>query len=137
MCVFALCQHFTELCEQKYRHNMDPSRELIMLITFTHAYRPYWLANAIELCTKQTRNRVCVTQPLAMYKTARFSLILPTKMLVRTRYVQFTYFMGRVYYSGGIRTQDHCDSRAVSYLKICMSKTKINIRYPRCFYFNS
>ena len=69
-----------------------------MLITFTHAYRPCWLANAIELCTKQTRNCVCVTHPLAVYKTARCSLILPTKTLVRTRYVQFTYFMGRVYY---------------------------------------
>jgi hypothetical protein len=69
-----------------------------MLITFTHAYRPCWLAIAIELCTKQTRNRVCVTQPLAMYTKAGFSLILPTKMLVRTRCVQFTYFMGRVYW---------------------------------------
>ena len=68
-----------------------------MLITFTHAYRPCWLANAIELCTKQTRNRVCVTHPLAVYKTARCSLILLTKTLVRTRYVQFTYFTGRVY----------------------------------------
>ena len=36
-----------------------------MPTTFTHAYRPYWLANAIELCTKQTHNCVCVTQPLA------------------------------------------------------------------------
>ena len=68
-----------------------------MLITFTHAYRPCWLANAIELCTKQTRNRVCVMHPLAVYKTGRCSLILPTKTLVRRRYVQFTYFMGRVY----------------------------------------
>ena len=68
-----------------------------MLITFTHAYRPCWLANAIELCTKQTRSRVCVTHPLAAYKTARCSLILATKTLVRTRYVQFTYFTGRVY----------------------------------------
>ena len=51
----------------------------------------------IELCTKQTCNRVCVTHPLAVYKTARFSLILPTKTLVRTRYVQYTYFMGTVY----------------------------------------
>ena len=25
------------------------------------------------------------------------SMMLPTKMLVRTRYVQFLYFMGRVY----------------------------------------
>ena len=33
-----------------------------MLITFMHAYRPCWL---------QTRNRVCVTHPLAVYKTAR------------------------------------------------------------------
>ena len=69
-----------------------------MLITFTHAYRPCWLANTIELCTKQTRNRVCVTHPLAVYKTARCSLILTNKSLVRTRYVQFTYFMGRVYW---------------------------------------
>ena len=53
---------------------------------------------SIELCTKQTRNRVCVTHPLAVYKTARCSLILPTKTLVRTRYVQFTYFMERVYW---------------------------------------
>ena len=68
-----------------------------MLIAFTHAYRPCWLANAIELCTKQTRNRVFVTNPLAVYKTARCYLILPTKTLVRTHYVQFTYFMGRVY----------------------------------------
>ena len=66
-----------------------------MLITFT--YRPCWLANAIELCTKQTRNRVCVMHPLAVYKTARCSLILPTKTLVCTTYVQFTYFMERVY----------------------------------------
>ena len=69
-----------------------------MLITFTHAYRPCWLANAIELCTEQTRNRICVTQPLVVYKTVRRSLILPTKTLVRTHYVQFTYFMGRVYF---------------------------------------
>ena len=69
-----------------------------MLITFTHAYRPCWLVNAKELCTKQTRSRVCVTHPLAMHKTARCSLILPTKTLVHTRYVQFTYFMGRVYW---------------------------------------
>ena len=34
---------------------------------------------------------MCVTHPLAVYKTARFSLILPTKTLVRTRYVQFTF----------------------------------------------
>ena len=68
-----------------------------MLITFTHAYRPCWLANTIELCTKQLRNRVYVTHPLAVYKTVRCSLILPTKTLVRTRYVQFTYFMGRVH----------------------------------------
>ena len=68
-----------------------------MLITFTHADRPCFLANAIELCTKQMRNRICVTRPLAVYKTARCSHILPTKTLVRTRYVQFTYFMGRVY----------------------------------------
>ena len=65
-----------------------------MLITFTHAYISYWLANAIELCTKQTHNRVCVTNPLAVYKTARYSLILSTKM-----YVQFTCFMGRVYWN--------------------------------------
>ena len=71
-----------------------------MLITFMHAYRPCWLANAIELCTEQTGNRICVTQPLVMYKTARCSLILPTKTLVRAHYVQFTYFMGRVYYNG-------------------------------------
>ena len=70
-----------------------------MLMTFTHAYRPCWLANAIELYTKQTRNRVCVTHPLAVYKPARCSLILPTKTLVRTRYVQLTYFKGRVYWS--------------------------------------
>ena len=36
-------------------------------------------------------------QPLAVYKTARCSLILPTKMLVRTRYNQLTYIMGMVY----------------------------------------
>ena len=68
-----------------------------MIITFTHVYKPCWLSNAIELCTKQTRNGACVTHPLAVYKTAQYSFILPTKMLVRMRYVQFTYFMGRVY----------------------------------------
>ena len=63
-----------------------------MLMTFMHAYRPCWLANTIELCTKQTRYCVCVTHPLAVYKTAPCSLILPTKTSVRTRYVQFTNF---------------------------------------------
>ena len=48
-----------------------------------------------RVCTKQTHNPVCLTQPLAVYKTARCSLILPTKMLVCTRNVQFTYFMER------------------------------------------
>ena len=53
-----------------------------ILITFTHTHRPYWLANIIELCNKQTRNCVCVTQPLAVYKTAQCSLITrPTRIL--------------------------------------------------------
>ena len=63
-----------------------------IIITFTHAYRPCWLANDIELCTKQTRNRVCATQTLAVYKTARCSLILPTKKLLPTSYVLFFFF---------------------------------------------
>ena len=74
-----------------------------MLITFTHAYIPCWLANAIELCTKQTHNRVCVTHPLPVYKEQLdVPSFLPTKMLVRTRFVQFTYFMRRVHCSGAL-----------------------------------
>ena len=46
-----------------------------MLVTFTYAYRPCWLANAIELCTKQRRKCICVMQPLAVFKTARCFLI--------------------------------------------------------------
>ena len=46
--------------------------------------------------TEQTRDRICVTQPLVVYETAQCSLVLPTNTLVRTRYVQFTYFIGRV-----------------------------------------
>ena len=42
---------------------------MLITLTFTHAYRPYWLANAIELCTKQTCNHVCATHPLPVYKT--------------------------------------------------------------------
>lgn len=53
---------------------MDPFHEN-MLITFTHSYRPCWLENAIEMCNKQTLNRVCVTQQLAVYKTSRSFLI--------------------------------------------------------------
>ena len=59
---------------------------------YTACVRPYWFANAIEFCTKQARNRLCA-QPLAIYKTARYSLILPTKMVMRMRYVHFTFFM--------------------------------------------
>ena len=78
-----------------------------MLITFTHAYRPCWLANAIELCTKQTCNHVCVTQPLAMYKT----LILPTKMLVRTTVCSLHIsWEGSISKTGCMR----CDSRAIA-----------------------
>ena len=39
-----------------------------MPITFTHAYRPYWLANAIKRCTEQTHKCVCVMQPFAVTK---------------------------------------------------------------------
>ena len=49
-----------------------------MLTTFTHANRPCWFANTVELCTKQTRNRVSVTHPLAVYKQRDFPSFLPT-----------------------------------------------------------
>ena len=78
------------------RHGGNGPFSWNMLITFTDAYIPCWLANTIELCTKQTRNRVCAMHPLAVYKMARYSLFLPNKM--RTRYVQLTYFMGRRVY---------------------------------------
>ena len=63
-----------------------------MVITFTYAYRPYWMANTIEMAL----SRRTFAQPLATSKTAQFLLILPTNMLVRTGYVQFTYFMRMV-----------------------------------------
>lgn len=77
-----------------------------MLITFTHAYRPCWLANAIELCTKQTRNRVCVTHPLAVYKTARCSLILPNKNDSAHVFMKWT-----ISWKGSIHEPSLCDVR--------------------------
>ena len=73
-----------------------------MLITLTHAYIHYWLANAIELCTRQTHKCVCVTpctisRPSPIQQRRDVPSFYQPVVLVRTRDVQFTYFMGRVY----------------------------------------
>ena len=54
-------------------HNFNRPFYWNMPFVFMHAYRPYWLASAVEMCTKQTHNRV--TPALAAYKTGWYSLI--------------------------------------------------------------
>ena len=96
----------TDINQEQQCTKMESTRERLTIRKWTlfmkqanyiHAlYRPCSLAEAIEFCTKQTHNRVCVTHPLPVFKTARCSYIFANRNVsAYMHFVQFTYFMKR------------------------------------------
>jgi hypothetical protein len=100
--ISSICPHNLMLISLEH-NNFFLIRETSLLpqIRFSEWTLPMKYANYIHACVQtllvadaQSRLRHA---PISCVQNSTTSLILPTKTLVRTRYVQFTYFMGRVY----------------------------------------